>query len=224
MCSPDRSVPCEQRAAHPTIDMLVLTLIRHARSVHNATGRIQGRSESPLDDTGRAQAIALGQALADQHFDLLLTSPQTRALETAHAIAQFHAGVPVQVDARLRERDAGAFTGLDAQQMRAHTGLVTDDLHVLEWQSPDGESPAQLRARVQSLLDEIPHTHSRDAHLVIVTHGTVLNALFLAALGLPPTSRQVFTFDNASVSELAWQAGHWWVRRLNVAVADDCKR
>ncbi|BCX02717.1 MAG: phosphoglycerate mutase [Candidatus Roseilinea sp.] len=196
--------------------MTTLTLIRHARSVHNADGRIQGRTDSPLDDVGRAQAVALAQALADCAFDLLLTSPQSRALETANAIAALHPSLPVRVDDRLREHDAGDFTGLDADQMRARTHSGATDLHVLEWQSPNGEDAVQLRARVQSLLGDIQASHPRDAHLVIVSHGTVLNALLLLALRLPPTSRQVFSFDNASISELAWQDSYWRVRRLNV--------
>lgn len=197
--------------------MITLTLVRHARSAHNASGRIQGRSDSPLDDVGRAQAAALGQALAGSRFDGLLTSPQSRALDTAQAIAALHPHLPVRVDERLRERDAGDFTGLNAGQMRARAQSDSTDLHVLEWQSPNGEDAMQLRARVQSLLDDI-QSHPRDAHLIVVTHGTVLNALLLAALGLPPTSRQIFTFDNASISELVWREGHWRVRRLNVCL------
>ncbi|PJF46031.1 MAG: hypothetical protein CUN48_15865, partial [Candidatus Thermofonsia Clade 3 bacterium] len=78
--------------------MTTLTLIRHARSAHNAVGRIQGRTDSLLDDVGRAQAVALAQALADCAFDLLLTSPQSRALETANTIVALHPSLPVRVD------------------------------------------------------------------------------------------------------------------------------
>ncbi len=198
--------------------MTALYLIRHARSVGNANGRIQGVTDSPLDDVGRAQADALARSLATSSVDRLICSPQTRALETARAIQSYRQGLSLSVDERLRERDAGVFSGLSASQMRARTGLDSADLHVLEWQAPDGETAAQLRMRAESFLDDVRGCGA--AHLAIVTHGTVLNALLLAALGMPATATQVFTFDNASITELHWIAGRWLLRSVNRRAGD----
>lgn len=50
-------------------------LIRHARSVANSQGILAGRSDTPLDDAGRDQALDLGNRLASVPLDVLVSSP-----------------------------------------------------------------------------------------------------------------------------------------------------
>lgn len=64
-----------------------LALVRHGQTDWNLAGRMQGRTDIDLNDTGRAQARELGRELSDQNWDLIVASPLSRAQETAMLIA-----------------------------------------------------------------------------------------------------------------------------------------
>jgi broad specificity phosphatase PhoE len=71
-----------------------------------------GRSDVPLTDTGRAQAREAGERLASAGIDAVISSPLSRARDTAQAIAEA-TGAPLRVDERLTEIDYREFEGLD---------------------------------------------------------------------------------------------------------------
>ena len=90
--------------------MLNLLLARHGQSEWNAVGRWQGQADPPLSELGRAQARgAANQAGA---FDAIFASDLERALHTATIISTTLGVGPVIVDPRLKERNAGEFSGL----------------------------------------------------------------------------------------------------------------
>ncbi|MDN5767632.1 MAG: histidine phosphatase family protein [Humibacillus sp.] len=146
----------------------IMILVRHGRTTLNATGRLRGHSDPPLDETGTADvarlANRLAPLLADHRPHRILSSPLVRATQTAHAIAD-RAGLTVAVDDRLLDRDYGRWNG-----------ELTDEV-VKQWGSVDAapgvESRASVAARVRGLLAE-PVT---DAPLVLVTHDANLNAM-----------------------------------------------
>ena len=82
-------------------------VVRHGETEWSRSGRHTGRTDVPLTPLGREQAVDLGRRLADHPFALVLTSPLSRAAETARL-----AGVPdaERVD-DLREWDYGEFEG-----------------------------------------------------------------------------------------------------------------
>ena len=85
-------------------------LVRHGQSEWNAVGRWQGQADPPLSDVGRAQARAAAHSLGA--LDAIFASDLQRATETAAIIAAELGVGPVVVDADLRERDAGEWSGL----------------------------------------------------------------------------------------------------------------
>ena len=86
-------------------------LVRHGETEWNRERRIQGVSDIPLNDTGRAQAAALGDILVGHNFDLIVSSPLSRADETARIIAQ-RLGMPAPITVPdLIERNYGEAEG-----------------------------------------------------------------------------------------------------------------
>ena len=66
--------------------MTTLLLVRHGETDWNAEGRLQGHTDTPLNDYGRRQARALADALAGDDFEALYASDLARARETAEIL------------------------------------------------------------------------------------------------------------------------------------------
>jgi len=94
-----------------------IVLLRHGRTAHNATGRIQGQLDVPLDEVGEAQAVVVAGALAEAVPHAVVSSDLARARRTAEAVAA-RAGVPLVLDVRLREISLGAWEGLTSEEAR----------------------------------------------------------------------------------------------------------
>ena len=155
-------------------------LIRHAESEWNAQGRWQGQRDPALSERGRGQALQLATSLADARIEAIVASDLVRAHETA-AIVGRAVGSPVRVDARLRERDLGHWSGLTSVEIAARWPV---DLARLRARDPDlqpggGESLRALHARVAAFVAALAAAPG-DGALAIVTHAGVLRALGVA--------------------------------------------
>ena len=82
-----------------------LFLIRHGQTDANVNHMIQGQLiDEPLNDTGRAEALAVGRFFKDVHLDRIYSSPLRRARETAVAIHKYHRNVDMQFLPELKDR------------------------------------------------------------------------------------------------------------------------
>ncbi len=149
-----------------------LLLLRHGQSTWNAEGRWQGWSDPPLSPAGTSQAKAALPELVDVGFEAVISSDLGRALATAQILAR-GLGLCVEVDARLRERDVGAWSGLTA------TGIEQRwPGRLAAWRAghlvrpPGGESDQQLADRALDALQPLSSRPERD--LLVITHGGVV--------------------------------------------------
>src|SRR5512135_1316457 len=88
-----------------------LFLIRHGATVLTAEDRFAGSTDVELSDTGREQAEALAQRLADDNVTAVYASPLRRTVATASIIGRPHGLQPILNDG-LREIDHGRWEGL----------------------------------------------------------------------------------------------------------------
>lgn len=91
--------------------MTRLIIWRHGNTEWNATDRVQGQLDTPLNDLGREQAAAAAPLLAALEPDAIVASDLRRARDTAAALAAL-TGLPIRTDPRLRERYYGLWQGL----------------------------------------------------------------------------------------------------------------
>jgi probable phosphoglycerate mutase len=142
-------------------------LVRHGQSTWNAERRWQGQADPPLSDHGREQAFHAAASLGT--VDVIVSSPQVRALETAAIIgAQLGVG-PVQVVDDLRERNAGLWSGLTTEEIEERWPGWIDSPR-----RPDGwELDADLLPRVRGALASIVEEFW-GATLLVVSHGGVI--------------------------------------------------
>jgi len=152
------------------MDHTELLVIRHGQSEWNAIGRWQGQADPALSELGRRQAAVAAASIGG--VDGIVSSDLQRALETAEIIAEQLGVGPVMIDERLRERDAGEWTGLVKSEIdKRWPGYLEKS------QFPPGfEQTAALVARAVAAVDDIGAEHP-GASLLIVTHGGVIRAL-----------------------------------------------
>ncbi len=152
--------------------MLELWLVRHGQTDWNIDGRIQGQSDVPLNETGRAQAQALAQKLAGVPFVAVYSSDLERARETAEIIAAPH-GLPVQIDARLREVHQGDWEGLNLMDIRERYDWEYrhDQSYSPDFRPPGGESAREVAGRIQAAIEDIHTAHPHGGAVLVVSHG-----------------------------------------------------
>ncbi|BAI76323.1 phosphoglycerate mutase (plasmid) [Azospirillum sp. B510] len=155
--------------------MIRLAFLRHGVTGWNREGRIQGRTDIPLDPEGRDRLARLSLP-PDWRDATLHASPLSRAVETAALLGN---GRPVHTDPRLVEMDWGAWEGLRGIELRADPASGYRDLEEWGWdfRPPGGESPADVRTRLASWLRA---RKISDTHLVVTHIGVIRVALALA--------------------------------------------
>ncbi|HTE14339.1 MAG TPA: histidine phosphatase family protein [Burkholderiales bacterium] len=180
--------------------MTELILIRHGETAWNRERRMQGQTNTPLSDTGRAQAEAVGRRLARHPFSALYSSDLQRAWDTAAAIARA-SGRDIVSEPRLRERTFGVFEGLTYDEMAQHHPLEHARFAQRDpdYAVPGGESPRQFFERSLGCLEDIAAAHAGEC-VVVVTHGLVLDTLYRAARNMPLDFKREVPLLNASLN------------------------
>jgi broad specificity phosphatase PhoE len=164
------------------VRVTTLLLARHGETDWNRARRWQGHADRPLTDRGRAQAVALGDRLADIALDAVYSSDLRRARETAEAVALPH-GLDVIELPELREVDVGSWEGLtrDEAEAKFPAGFRRWLAGGTGWE--DGETYAEMSRRVLADVERIATNHE-GGRILIVSHGGPIRAIHGAALGM----------------------------------------
>lgn len=163
--------------------MTTLLLVRHGETDWNAARRIQGSTDIPLNDTGRAQAAETAAQLVAR-FDemhggahpLIVSSDLSRARETAQIIAAAFGADEPRLYPHLRERAYGIAEGMTVEDYRARYGEFNRD------NVPGAESDLQLRIRavdaVRRVVRDARRRHAPlDVPVIAVAHGALIGQL-----------------------------------------------
>ncbi len=150
-----------------------LLLVRHGQTPWNVAGRWQGQADIPLTEEGIRQARGVAATLAaepERPWTRLLSSDLVRARTTAEHVGEA-LGLPVELDARLRERDVGHWSGRTRAEIAETDGGV---LSAFDARDPDvqpggGESARQVRARALAVLRELVEGRPGES-IIVVSH------------------------------------------------------
>jgi broad specificity phosphatase PhoE len=143
-------------------------LIRHGE-VHNPDRILYGRLPGfRLSDTGRAQAVAAAEMLAEADIVAVVASPLQRAQETAAPIAARH-GLPVDTDENLIE-SANIFEG---KRVSPGDGAWRNPRYWWHLRNPLtptwGEPYAQIADRMATAVDKA-RSRAAGHEVVCVSH------------------------------------------------------
>ena len=152
-------------------------IVRHGETVWNTQARFQGHLDSPLTETGLAQARSVGNLLKElvpsDSIAGFFASPIGRASKTAQIVAK-----EVQFDFEritfldnLKELDFGRWQGMSRDEIRQEFPGEFEKREQDKWNfpCPDGESYAAMSIRVEKVLQALP---SRGT-VILVSHGMI---------------------------------------------------
>ena len=192
-----------------------LIVVRHGETFYNAQRRFTGQSDVPLNPLGERQVAALGDCLATEQLDVIVTSDLERTRVTARTIAYNH-GLHLQEDIDLRELAFGEWEGYTYDEV-----LARDANQVSMWRAdpskyapPGGETVAQVRDRCARALQRW-QTLYPEASVLWVTHGGLIGVLLCHVLDIDLKRRWQFRHDNASISEIRLSGDRAIIVRLN---------
>ena len=187
-------------------------LVRHGQTEWAMLGRHTGRTDIPLTDVGREQAVALGERLREREragaepFALVLTSPRIRASETAR-LSGF---TTASVEPDLAEWDYGALEGMLTPAIRdRYPGW---SIWTGPW--PDGETADDVGRRVDRVLDRV---RTIDGDVLLFSHGHLLRVLAARWIGLDASYGRLFSLSTGTVSILGWDRENPVVETWNEA-------
>lgn len=160
---------------------MMLYIVRHGETGWNRISRVQGHTDVPLNDHGRRLAEETAEGMRDIPLDLGLTSPLSRAKETAEIILRGR-NIPLLEDDRLMEIGFGSYEGLihggeDRDPRSPLFDLFFTDTY--RYVPPEGaETLEQLYERTGDFLREMCQRKDLDGKNILVsTHGAAMTAM-----------------------------------------------
>jgi len=194
---------------------LRLVLVRHGEPVHAAKGRCYGRLDIGLSDVGRTQIQAKLCLIRSFRAVALYASPLKRAVESA-AIVGVCLGLQPAVSSELQEINFGCFEGLTYSEIeRLYPKEFTLWMErPSEIKFPEGESFAEVKARVLKFKEFLLNTHEGKT-VILVSHGGTNRIMLAEALGI--LDHMSFRIDQAyaAVNIIDYFQGSPIVRLVN---------
>ena len=182
-----------------------ILLARHGETEWNAIGRVQGWTDVPLSELGKAQARALAERLRETEISAIYSSDLVRAVQTAAPTADQHS-LQIQKLAGLREKGYGDWEGLTREDLERDYAELWHRYHKLRDLSavvPGGETWPEVRERMTGVLQGVLAAHpGAEETVLLMGHGGSARALILEALQAPLPTLLRLHLDNASLSRL----------------------
>jgi glucosyl-3-phosphoglycerate phosphatase len=197
-------------------------LLRHGRTAWNAERRFQGQADPPLDPVGRVQASEVAALVAAFRPGAIVASDLLRASQTAEPLGAL-AGVPLQLDARFRERSLGHWEGLTRDDVAVrYPDEYADWVAGRDVRGRGAETRDDVAKRALAAFYDLPEVEVA----VVVTHSATAMSLCSALIGLVQGRPALGPLANCHWSEM-WTDGLdgrdrdepvWRLRAHNVGV------
>jgi len=183
----------------------VIGFLRHGQTDWNIDFRLQGTTDIPLNQTGRDQARDVAGYINAADWDVLVTSPLSRAADTAAIVAGLALMPTAQVEPLLLERAFGVGEGLTYEEWSERF----KGLDVI----PGGETVVDLADRVNLLLETLL-TKYRGKRVLAISHGALIRKVIeiCSDYTLPLEGQR---FKNASLSTIVHTDGAWGIKEFD---------
>jgi probable phosphoglycerate mutase len=193
-----------------------IILWRHGQTDWNVANKFQGHTDIPLNAVGEYQVKHAARLVVDMKPTAIISSDLSRARNTAQALSDLN-GLPIHIDARLRETNCGKWEGLTGEEIRA-----IDHENLKEW-SLGGDNPAggtgdrrsEVGARAKAAIEDFLAGKDNQT-LIVATHGGTARTVIGSYLELPiPFWSKIGGLSNASWSVLSHSPKGWLLTEHN---------
>lgn len=181
-----------------------IVLVRHGQTDFNVQHRLPGQLPGVmLNDEGRREAAATGEALRTLPLTSIIASPLERTMETASYINGAR-GLTIQQDRDLLDMDYGKFNGQNYEELDKNDPrwrrFMTNPLR-----TPRGVEPfAEVQRRAVRAAERWRVAPDAGEWVGLVTHADLVKLICAHYLGIPLERVPLFSMDNAAVSLLAF--------------------
>lgn len=185
---------------------MLLYIIRHGETDWNQARRLQGEHDVPLNENGRKLAQITAEALEDVPFDMAISSPLSRALETARILVG-EKQIPILIDSRIREITWGEWDGIGVEDpayafISSTLRLFYENPFVFPG-APEGESISEVCLRTGEFLRDLIQTEwYEDKTILISTHGCAMRGILNSVYDKPENFWQEGVPVNCAISIL----------------------
>ena len=194
---------------------MILYIIRHGQTAWNKEEVFRGTKDIPLNEVGQKEAAALGTYLKDIQFNAIYTSPLSRAVQTAEAVARAQ-GISPDVEASLMDLNFGSWQGVSHEEIKKsypelyHTWKTAPD----QVKFPKGESLHHVLTRIEDLLDRLAKEHV-DHTVGLFSHRVVCKVLLCRLLGLDLSHFWQIQQSTACLNRFRYHEGMWICELIN---------
>ncbi len=174
----------------------LIYLVRHGETEWSLSGQHTGLTDKPLTSDGEQQALKLKTALAGLKFDLVYTSPLTRAKKTCEL-----AGFAEQAEVldNLSEWHYGDYEGKTTSEIR----LGRPGFSPFRDGFPQGEAVEEIGIRAELVVNKL-RENKQGGNILLFSHGHMLRFVAARWLGLPSSDARIFNLSTASISILGY--------------------
>lgn len=172
-----------------------LYLIRHGETAWTISGRYTSRTDIPLTARGERDVRDLAATLCGVPFSHAFTSPRQRARRTCELVGL---NPPAVIEPDLAEWDYGEYEGKRAVEIRQER----PDWCLFRDGCPGGESPTQIRDRVDRLIARL---RALEGNVALFSHGHLGRALAARWIGLSVRRARPFVLDTAALGILGYE-------------------
>ena len=167
--------------------MITLYVIRHGQTDWNIQNRLQGSTDIPLNSTGHEQAKIAAKELENINFDIVISSPLERALDTAkHVNSSKYA--ELITDSRLIERCFGNLEGKTGEDLKQLNFSIIELLdYSINYNKYNVETVQDLFSRLENFIEYIKNNF-KNKTILISTHNGVAQVLDVILNNLPKTT------------------------------------
>jgi probable phosphoglycerate mutase len=204
--------------------MPTILLIRHGENDFVKKGKLAGRLPGVhLNERGRAQAVAVGEAFRNTKLAAVYSSPLDRAFETAQAVARPH-GLRVEKRTALIESDLGDWQGKSIATLRRKREWRVLQETPSRFRFPGGEWIAEQQARLVAEIERICADHGAKDTVAVVGHADPWKLVLAYYLGLPLDNFQRIVLNTCSVSTMHIDKGAARVVSVNWIAPESTKK
>ena len=188
-------------------------LLRHGETEGNVKKQYSGVTDTPLTQNGKKQAVDAHLRFEHISFDVVLSSPLSRALDTARVFADN----PIVVHEGLKEMNFGIFEGMTYEEIseKYPTEVAQWKETTRDYVFPEGESLRAFYHKIVKVYQEVLETHQVE-NLLIVAHSGVIRSILAHEISESFDHYWRYSIDNCKVAVIEYTEHYHYLKALNI--------